>query len=131
MRPPSDHASGQHFWEEVGAIVGKTLVAMWPQLQDSHATYFKKVGSTVGASYDQACFHVLGFDIMMDARHKLWLLEVNSNPSLNRDSVIDAVINEQVMESCLRIVRILDPRQQYVDKVGRARVRRLQTATMC
>ncbi|XXQ36950.1 ATP-grasp domain-containing protein [Plasmodiophora brassicae] len=106
----------EHFWEEVGAIVGKTLVAMWPQLQDSHATYFKKVGSTVGASYDQACFHVLGFDIMMDARHKLWLLEVNSNPSLNRDSVIDAVINEQVMESCLRIVRILDPRQQYVDK---------------
>jgi hypothetical protein len=48
---------------------------MWPQLQDSHATYFKKVGTSSGASYDQSCFHILGFDIMMDAKGKLWLLE--------------------------------------------------------
>jgi hypothetical protein len=42
---------------------------------------------------------------------------VNSNPSFNRDSVVDAVINEQVMESVLKIVQALDPRQQPVEKV--------------
>ena len=28
-------------------------------------------------------FHILGLDILIDKKHHAWLMEINSNPSLN------------------------------------------------
>jgi tubulin polyglutamylase TTLL11 len=42
--------------------------------------------SAFQAKYGQAkCFHILGFDILLDSACKPWLLEINANPSLNID----------------------------------------------
>ena len=44
------------------------------------------------------CFHILGFDIMLDYKCKPYLLEVNHSPSLTADSPLD----EQVKGGLIR-----------------------------
>jgi tubulin polyglutamylase TTLL6/13 len=44
------------------------------------------------------CFHILGFDIMLDNKCKPYLLEVNHSPSLTADSPLD----EQVKGGLIR-----------------------------
>jgi hypothetical protein len=63
------------------------------------AQIFEIVGATTKALASELdgqedvrrqCFHILGLDIMFDRRGKGWLLEVNTSPSLNIESVFAA-----------------------------------------
>lgn len=53
------------------------------------------------------CFHVIGFDILLDENLKPWLIEVNDSPSLAVSSQIDFDIKSSVVESILQILGIL------------------------
>lgn len=53
------------------------------------------------------CFHLLGFDVMLDRQHKIWLLEVNSTPSFNADSLLDLSIKQTVIERSLEIMHFI------------------------
>jgi len=58
------------------------------------------------------CFHLIGFDLLMDEKYNLHLLEVNNNPSMMcKISHMDSTIKQGVFESCLRLMGILTPKQ--------------------
>ena len=65
------------------------------------------------------CFHVLGFDILLDSNNKPWLLEVNANPSFNiehevydcktgktvtDESPLDKYVKSKVIEDAIYLV---------------------------
>jgi hypothetical protein len=51
------------------------------------------------------CFEVLGYDVMLDAALKPWLVEVNHSPSFNIDSPLDRSIKEALIVDAVRLVR--------------------------
>lgn len=59
-----------------------------------------------GGGVQTNCFELLGFDILIDAALKPWLIEVNSSPSLGCDTPLDAVIKGALVRD---ILQLLDP----------------------
>jgi tubulin polyglutamylase TTLL6/13 len=51
------------------------------------------------------CFEVLGYDVLLDAGLKPWLVEVNHSPSFNIDSPRDRSIKQALVVDAVRLVR--------------------------
>lgn len=49
-------------------------------------------------------FELFGFDVMMDSSLKVWIIEVNSSPSLSLDTPLDRVVKPAMMRDLLRLV---------------------------
>lgn len=63
-----------------------------------------------GSKYKTTCFEVFGFDILIDANFKPWLLEVNVSPSLSSSSPLDKYIKTLLLSDSLHLTgfRIFD-----------------------
>jgi len=56
--------------------------------------------------YNPSCFEVYGFDVIIDQDFKVWLLEINSSPSLARDTLLDDLIKQKMIDDT---ISLLDP----------------------
>jgi len=66
------------FNKDLEDICTKMVIAFRPHIVN---TYHYEIGQEGKAN--QNCFHIFGFDLMLDADHKLWVLEINCFPSFN------------------------------------------------
>lgn len=69
---------------------------------------------------NQLCFQILGFDVMLDADLKPWVIEVNHAPSMATDSYFDKAIKMQLVEDTLRLLNLSHKRKQEYIKTERA-----------
>ena len=51
----------------------------------------------------KACFEIFGFDFLVDSELKVWLLEVNSNPTLELQSPLMHKLVPRMMNDCLKL----------------------------
>lgn len=52
-------------------------------------------------------FEIFGFDILLDAKYKAWLIEVNSFPELGSSSSLDQQIKLNMIEDMLNMIGIV------------------------
>lgn len=56
--------------------------------------------------HGRTCFEILGFDILLDAKYRAWLLEVNTFPDLAGSSPLDQRLKTELVEDTLHMVGI-------------------------
>jgi tubulin polyglutamylase TTLL11 len=98
---------------QIISTIKKTIICLVPYLKNfakkAMETDIKKI----------KCFQIIGFDIMMDQNCKAYLMEINSNPSMNmflerqnekgenekEISELDKYLKTLVIEDALKIIR--------------------------
>lgn len=90
--------SAEQIWDEIEAIVVKTCITVQPQLQHIYRSCQQKE--------PDCCFELLGFDIMLDAKLKPWMIEVNHTPSFNSDTEIDQKVKEDLLKDTFDIIQL-------------------------
>ena len=69
--------------------------------------------------YKNNCFELLGFDILLDADMKPWLMEVNLSPSLATESPLDLKIKSNLFLDTMNLMclRRFDRRKENIAKI--------------
>ncbi|CCW67688.1 unnamed protein product [Phytomonas sp. Hart1] len=90
--------STSDFWDRVGSLVVKTIMSAQPKICRVYNACFP--------AYNEGytCFEVLGFDVLVDSKLKVWLLEVNHTPSFATDTPLDLDIKSRLLREVLDIV---------------------------
>ena len=84
----------------------RTLVAAQPIL----AHHYKSCQPDNYAN--NMCFEILGFDVMIDSKHKVWLIEVNHTPSFSTDTPFDYDLKLNVIKDSIRLMNFNDADKQ-------------------
>jgi tubulin polyglutamylase TTLL6/13 len=85
---------------EIDRIIVLTILSALPFLQHNYHTSFKIDDNR------SRCFELLGFDVLIDANLKPWVVEVNHSPSLSCDSLFDIDLKDRVITGALKIIDI-------------------------
>lgn len=57
-------------------------------------------------SNDKRCFELYGFDVMLDANLKPWLIEVNGSPSMTANTPTDRRLKTGLLDDTLTIINL-------------------------
>lgn len=82
---PSYH---HYLMDELGAEKGTEIYkSIRKQIEDIMKTTFEAVKSTINPFHFPNTFNLLGYDYLVDENFNVFLLEINTNPSINYDPV--------------------------------------------
>ena len=85
-------------FDKIDDIVIKTLISSENNLYNAITKY---------CSFQENCFELYGFDILIDDNLNCWLMEVNLSPNLHFDAPIDLKIKGEMMAEIFDILRIV------------------------
>lgn len=87
-------------WNNIDDVVIKTIISAWPVLRHNYVASFP--------THDimNACFEILGVDIIIDQNLKPWLLEVNHSPSFHTDGAVDKEVKYALIRDTFTMLNI-------------------------
>jgi hypothetical protein len=91
----------EEMWEKIDDLIIKSVIAMLGPLTADYKASFAKTKLKRG---NNNCFHILGFDVLLDENLDPWLIEINNHPSLQSDAPIDLRIKTGLVRDAFSIV---------------------------
>jgi len=86
--------------EEMKSVIVKTLIAADDDINTSMSAH---------VSNPDSCFELFGFDLILDRKLRVWLVEVNISPSLMTASPLDKKVKTILVCDTLHLVGIPQP----------------------
>lgn len=83
---------------------------LFPQMERLVTDSFRAVGSRIDPLRLNNCFEIFGYDFMIDENFKVFMIEANTNPSLEICSPLLARIVPELLDNSFRIA--IDPLYQ-------------------
>eukprot|EP00747_Dinoflagellata_sp_TGD_P186632 gnl/TRDRNA2_/TRDRNA2_43763_c0_seq1.p1 gnl/TRDRNA2_/TRDRNA2_43763_c0~~gnl/TRDRNA2_/TRDRNA2_43763_c0_seq1.p1 ORF type:complete len:709 (-),score=107.56 gnl/TRDRNA2_/TRDRNA2_43763_c0_seq1:112-2238(-) len=98
----SGEKEAERLWNKLVGLCVKSLLTVHPSLENEYSGSFPRDLS--GGRMGCRSFEVLGIDVMLDAKRRPYLIEVNHLPSFTCDSPLDESIKRRVVEQSLDLV---------------------------
>ena len=95
----NNNIKSKDIFKKIDDIIIKTIIACESPLQKAMEKY--------STSYNNSCFELFGFDILLDSFLTPWLMEVNLSPNLHYDAPIDLKIKGEMVSEIFDIMRIV------------------------
>lgn len=111
----------QMLWNEIDGIVVKTVISALPVLKHNYAASFPR------HDVMQACFEILGVDIIIDENFKPWLLEVNHSPSFSTSEYVDRKVKSGLVRDTFNLLGINGSDRKNVLLDDQSRVKKRMT----
>lgn len=86
-------------WIKLMGLCMKTVLMVKPTLETEYDGAFPR--DLTGGQMGCRCFELLGIDVMLDAKMKPYLIEVNHLPSFTCDSPLDEDIKQRLVQQTL------------------------------
>lgn len=104
-------------WANIDDVIIKTVLSALPMLKHSYQASFP--------SHDmvQACFEILGMDILIDSKMKPFILEVNHSPSFHTVEQVDKEVKEALIRDTLTMLNLSSETRRKVLEEDRKRIR--------
>ncbi|KAI8916035.1 tubulin polyglutamylase TTLL6-like protein [Gorgonomyces haynaldii] len=93
-------------WQRICDSIVKTLLVVQPHLSKVVKQWFPSDPEASFQGIGSQCFEILGFDVILDAKLKPWVLEVNHSPSFTCDSPLDTEIKSGVISGALKLLNL-------------------------
>ncbi|XP_036673589.3 tubulin polyglutamylase TTLL13 [Drosophila suzukii] len=107
----------EEFWSNVDDVIIKTVLSAWPVLKHNYHACFP------GHDKIQACFEILGFDILVDWKLKPYILEVNHSPSFHTNEQVDREVKRPLIRDTLNLVSTVLADKRQILREDRKRVK--------
>lgn len=104
-------------FSKIKDIIIKTVLA-------AEAPILQQMG---GNKNKNCCFEIYGFDVIIDAKLRPWILEVNVSPSLSSSSLLDKQIKTMLLSDTLYMCgfKLIDRKKLELDKAKQDKERLL------
>merc|ERR1719162_668281 len=89
----------RRLWQKLIGLCDKTLLTVHTTLEAEYAGTFPR--DLTGGQMGCRCFEILGVDVMLDAKLKPYLIEVNHLPSFTCDSPLDEDIKQRLINQSM------------------------------
>ncbi|XP_037046574.1 tubulin polyglutamylase ttll6-like [Bradysia coprophila] len=111
----------QTLWNEIDEIVVKTVISALPVLKHNYSASFPR------HDVMQACFEILGVDIIIDEHFKPWLLEVNHSPSFSTSEYVDRKVKSGLVRDTFNLLGVNGTDRKNVLRDDQIRVKKRMT----
>jgi len=99
--------SSKEVFSKIKDVIIKSLISIEPHIVNNFNRFTK---------HRNTCFEVYGFDVIIDAKLKAWILEVNVCPSFSSSSYLDKKVKTMMLSDAFHCIGIIPFDRKKLDK---------------